>query len=613
MAGNFDELKELLRELLNNRFAPQPVFTRGLLGDGLGNVTVPDRPDKNFVRFNRSSTEFFEVFNVTVNAVNDWPILIGELPWLPGLTQVVGTDWAAYEQSGWDDNVGATSPHSPTHEWPDGTPGSDAVNIYMRSIVPLRAYTLGTGSTTIYANSYEYENPNGSGSVWGGLPGIDLAPIMSSMSTGTARLMGIYLDPNINTLGIVTGVTDIFTDASDPPSPQYPQGIIPVARIRVYGGQVSIGEIDIRDTRQPFVSSSRIGAWPNSTEIVIGTTRYTTLEEAITAAVTGEVILFRGTHLITGASLSINKAITLQGINPEQSLITSTLANDATVDLSFNGAVLRDCKVTNTAASGTTNRAVEMTTNGTLCDNVVADCSATGTNSVAFYSSSVGIAVHRLRSCRGTASGGTNNYGTDFAAAVVAGISVEGGFLSGAQGDARSNASGVVLLINPILENGVVTITSGEVTGFYFAGDGTWHQAISEDISGSVSLYQNAAVAATVNYAKAFVENKKATVIVRLTSTATGTTANNIYILLPDSLTPISGISLFQTLGTGLYLDAGTALYDGTVAYPADIGGLPAMALKESNTIDSGLIGVNPAIAIASGDIYSINLTFEIA
>lgn len=252
MAGDYEELKGVLIELLTNRFAPKPQYTRGLLGDGQGNVVVPGNPDRNFARFNRGSTEYFEIFNVTVPPVDGWPVLIGELPWLPGLTQVVGTDWAAYEQSGWGDSISSTSPHAPTHEWPDGGPGADPLNVYLRSIVPLRAYALGSGSTSIYVNTYEYENTNGSGTVWGGLPGVDLQPVISSLSTGTARMMGVYLDPALNSLGIVTGITDIFTDASFPPYPAFPAGVLPSARVRVYGGQSSIGEIDIRDARRPF-------------------------------------------------------------------------------------------------------------------------------------------------------------------------------------------------------------------------------------------------------------------------------------------------------------------------------------------------------------------------
>ncbi len=126
------------------------------------------------------------------------------------------------------------------------------------------------------------------------------------------------------------------------------------------------------------------------------------------------------------------------------------------------------------------------------------------------------------------------------------------------------------------------------------------------------SLYQAAAVAATVNYARAFVENKKATVMVRLTATAAGTVGNNIYILLPATLIPASGISTTQPLGTAFYLDTGTAHYQGIAAYIATVTSLPAIAMFNATTTDGNVIGVNPAVTVASGDVFSLDVTFEI-
>lgn len=132
------------------------------------------------------------------------------------------------------------------------------------------------------------------------------------------------------------------------------------------------------------------------------------------------------------------------------------------------------------------------------------------------------------------------------------------------------------------------------------------------DISASVSLYQNAAVAATVNYAKVFVGKNRATVIARLTATAAGSAGSNIYIILPDYLTPASGIASGQPLGAGQYLD-GSVHYNGNVFYVADIGGLPALALRVATVTDGNVIGTNPNIAIASSDVFSVDATFEIS
>ena len=125
------------------------------------------------------------------------------------------------------------------------------------------------------------------------------------------------------------------------------------------------------------------------------------------------------------------------------------------------------------------------------------------------------------------------------------------------------------------------------------------------------SLYQAADVAKTVNYARAFVENRKATVILKLTATAAGTITNNIYALLPAIYTPASGATATLPLGEGTYVD-GAVHYTCGVFYLAIVGGLPAFGLRVATITDGNVIGVNPNIAVASGDVLSFDVTFEI-
>jgi hypothetical protein len=247
--SQYNELVTILKELLFNRFYPKPEYIRGLLGDGRGNVLVPDRPDYNYVRFSRSSTETFEVFNKEVSQpVDGWPVLIGSFPWAPGLVQVVATDWSAYAQTGWGDSVASIQAHAPTHEWPNFTPGSDAINTYLRAITPMRAQAAGSGSTSVLVTAYEYDGITGTNYQWPGLPPYSLQP--ATPPSGTMRYMGIYLNPMTNTLGVVTGSTTIYTDAAEPSRPAWPRGVFPSAYVRLYGGQAAITERDIRDARR---------------------------------------------------------------------------------------------------------------------------------------------------------------------------------------------------------------------------------------------------------------------------------------------------------------------------------------------------------------------------
>lgn len=247
--SNYNELVTILKELLFNRFYPKPQYIRGLLGDGRGNVLVPERPDYNYVRFSRASSETFEVFNKEVSQpVDGWPVLIGEFPWTPGLVQVVATDWSAYAQTGWGDSVASIQAHAPTHEWPNFAPGSDTINTYLRAITPMRTQASASGSTSVMVTAYEYDGPTGTNYGWPGVP--ELALGAATPATGTMRYMGVYLNPATNTLGVVTGSTTIFTDALEPPRPAWPRGVMPTAYVRLYGGQSQINERDIRDARR---------------------------------------------------------------------------------------------------------------------------------------------------------------------------------------------------------------------------------------------------------------------------------------------------------------------------------------------------------------------------
>lgn len=286
--SNYTELVTILKELLFNRFYPKPQYIRGLLGDGRGNVLVPERPDYNYVRFSRASSETFEVFNKEVSQpVDGWPVLLGEFPWQEGLFQVVATDWSAYAQTGWGDEVASIQAHAPTHEWPNFTPGSDPLNVYLRAMTPMRTQAAASGSTSVMVTAYEYDGPTGTNYGWPGLPELSLGA--ATPASGTMRYMGVYLNPATNTLGVVTGSTTIFTDALEPPRPVWPRGVMPTAYVRLYGGQSQINERDIRDARRlwentlvftgtvglptPIITGSYLGSlagtptWTNVTQL----------------------------------------------------------------------------------------------------------------------------------------------------------------------------------------------------------------------------------------------------------------------------------------------------------------------------------------------------------
>lgn len=254
--AEYNDLVAMLRWLIQNRIAPKGDYVRGLLGNGHGKVQVPSAPDHSYVRPNRSVDQVFEIFNKTVPNIDGLPVLMGEFPWQPGLTQIIDVDWETYLGSaGWA-GYSRTGPHGDTHVWRDGYLGVDTFNVHRRQIAEMRSYPVGSGSMSFNVAPLDYLY-YGEPKSWPGLPGIDLSPAVPS--TGSARWMLSYLDPVSNTVGVVTGTIEVDSLAVSPPRPGLPTGSwLPSAYIRLQGGQATLGEYNFADARPLWVSTSQL-------------------------------------------------------------------------------------------------------------------------------------------------------------------------------------------------------------------------------------------------------------------------------------------------------------------------------------------------------------------
>lgn len=63
-------------------------------------------------------------------------------------------------------------------------------------------------------------------------------------------------------------------------------------------------------------------------------------------------------------------------------------------------------------------------------------------------------------------------------------------------------------------------------------------------------------------------------------------------------------------LGTATFIDISAAQYPGSAVYVANVSGNPTIACQY--TTDGNVVGANPNFAIAVGDVFGANVTYEV-
>jgi len=197
--------------------------------------------------------------------------------------------------------------------------------------------------------------------------------------------------------------------------------------------------------------------WPFGKVLTVSTTNpgadHSTIAAAIAAASDGDTILL-DTETFTVTTLTISKAVTIIGLDPINTIITSSTDSTVTVDITAAGVMFRNLTI-NWTGAGTAGGCIQSNRNNTVLENVNLNKTSGAASLAACYIVYGG--THRLTNCHFSCTAGTNRYGI-YSITASTTIIIENGEIGGSTYDLYSNQAGAVLNINNVwLTNSLVS------------------------------------------------------------------------------------------------------------------------------------------------------------
>jgi hypothetical protein len=255
-ADRFD-LKEILLESarVDTKFGEKTriikAYTIGV--DYATSPAVNGRAKYVWVRESGMNGAVHQVFNPDkIPLLVEFPCLITYSPRRPYRWEIYGTDWdTVYNYPSYTDQSFGIGTHAPNHEWPDGAPGTDPLNVYPRALAPLRTYA-GTGlSVNVWMYRYWH---NTTIREFVGISNYSLAAYQPA--AGYAVRVLVYLDMFTSSVMSVAGTVIGDSEIVIPPNPMIPTDAVLSAFVRLDGSQTSFSESDMTDLRLHLTDTS---------------------------------------------------------------------------------------------------------------------------------------------------------------------------------------------------------------------------------------------------------------------------------------------------------------------------------------------------------------------
>jgi len=237
-----------------------------------GSVHVDNKPGYVWIQEYGLGGGVSMVFNPHVQARNGLAVWVGPDQHAPYRRVIRAVN---YQTMAGHPDYDASDPYLPnhhrSHEWPDGSPGADAVNVYTRAWVPGRVYAYSALTLAVAPFRYNYD---GESVQYEGIQNYDVSG--DQPGVGLALFLLVYLDKPSNAVGHTVGGTTVDSYTVRPDEPTYPSmPHIPLCLVRLDGSQTTFDENDFEDLRSMWddagaaMLSSRIQSQLREIEILM--------------------------------------------------------------------------------------------------------------------------------------------------------------------------------------------------------------------------------------------------------------------------------------------------------------------------------------------------------
>jgi len=211
----------------------------GLLGDGIGNVSVTGKPGWNWIRYRDDLNRLSMVRNVTAARLGDGiPVFVGKKYPDDEYEQVLGVYWDQYIlDAGLDtiDQYAGGEPHGDKH----AGKANDPVPVDLNNLSPGKVVPTSPASLSVDVQQFIYVT----GCDVFEYPGETLDLTDNVPTIYGRRYVMIYLDLDTDAVAALNG--DVVTWADTPEIPAPLPYTIPLALIDLESGQATITDADI--------------------------------------------------------------------------------------------------------------------------------------------------------------------------------------------------------------------------------------------------------------------------------------------------------------------------------------------------------------------------------